>query len=81
MDFLYDDEQDALREAVKGLVGKAYGDNESRRQAVAADPGFDEKLWARMAEMGLLGLPFPRRTAGSAPARSRSASSARSSAG
>ena len=22
------------------------------------DPGFDEKLWARMAEMGLLGLPF-----------------------
>ena len=21
-------------------------------------PGFDEKLWARMAEMGLLGLPF-----------------------
>ena len=23
MDFLYDDEQDALREAVKGLMGKA----------------------------------------------------------
>ena len=33
MDFLYDDEQDALREAVKGLVGKAYGDYENRRQA------------------------------------------------
>ncbi|MDX6375188.1 MAG: hypothetical protein QOD98_4176 [Nocardioidaceae bacterium] len=58
MDFLYDDEQDALREAVKGLVGKAYGDYENRRQAVADDPGFDEKLWVRMAEMGLLGLPF-----------------------
>ncbi len=63
MDFLYDDEQDALREAVKGLVGKAYGDYENRRQAVArqegeSDPGFDEKLWMRMAEMGLLGLPF-----------------------
>jgi alkylation response protein AidB-like acyl-CoA dehydrogenase len=58
MDFLYDEEQDALREAVKGLVGKAYGDYENRRQSVADDPGFDEMLWARMAEMGLLGLPF-----------------------
>ncbi len=63
MDFLYDDEQDALREAVKGLVGKAYGDYENRRQATKSDetsddPGFDEQLWARMAEMGLLGLPF-----------------------
>ncbi len=63
MDFLYDDEQDALREAVKGLVGKAYGDYENRRQAVArqegeSDPGFDEKQWMKMAEMGLLGLPF-----------------------
>jgi alkylation response protein AidB-like acyl-CoA dehydrogenase len=58
MDFDYDDEQDALRDAVRGLVGKAYGDYENRRKAVADDPGFDEKLWVRMAEMGLLGLPF-----------------------
>ncbi len=58
MDFTYDEEQDALRDAVRGLVGKAYSDYENRRQAVAEDPGFDEKLWARMAEMGLLGLPF-----------------------
>ena len=58
MDFLYDDEQDALREAVRGLVGKAYGDYENRRQAAKDDPGFDEKQWTRMAEMGLLGLPF-----------------------
>jgi alkylation response protein AidB-like acyl-CoA dehydrogenase len=58
MDFLYDDEQDALREAVKGLMGKAYSDYENRRQAVKDDPGFDEKQWTKMAEMGLLGLPF-----------------------
>jgi alkylation response protein AidB-like acyl-CoA dehydrogenase len=58
MDFLYDDEQDALRDAVKGLVGKAYGDYENRRRVVEKDPGFDEELWGRMAEMGLLGLPF-----------------------
>jgi alkylation response protein AidB-like acyl-CoA dehydrogenase len=58
MDFKYDDEQDALREAVRGLAGKAYSDYENRRTAVKDDPGFDEKQWARMAEMGLLGLPF-----------------------
>src|SRR3712207_3165801 len=58
MDFTYDDEQDALRDAVRGLVGKAYADFENRRRAVEDDPGFDEKLWTRMAEMGLLGLPF-----------------------
>jgi alkylation response protein AidB-like acyl-CoA dehydrogenase len=64
MDFLYDDEQDALRDAVKGLVGKAYGDYENRRKAVADDLGFDEKLWVRMAEMGLLGLPFAEENGG-----------------
>ncbi len=63
MDFLYDEEQDALREAVKGLVGRAYGDYENRRRAAKSDgtsddPGFDEKQWTKMAEMGLLGLPF-----------------------
>ena len=26
MDFTYDEEQQALREAVRGLVGKAYSD-------------------------------------------------------
>ncbi|MBB6627156.1 acyl-CoA dehydrogenase family protein [Nocardioides sp. KIGAM211] len=65
MDFTYDDEQQALREAVRGLVGKAYSDFESRRQAVKEDPGFDEKLWARLAEMGILGLPFREEDGGS----------------
>ena len=58
MDFSYDDEQKALREAVRGLVGKTYADHDHRREVTAQDPGFDERLWARMAEMGLLGLPF-----------------------
>ncbi|MCW2853110.1 MAG: acyl-CoA dehydrogenase [Nocardioides sp.] len=58
MDFTYDDEQVALRDAVRGLVGKAYNDYEHRRQVAKEDPGFDEKQWARLAEMGVLGLPF-----------------------
>ena len=57
MDFTYDDEHDALRQAVAGLLSRAY-DGEKRRAVVAADPGFDEKTWAALAEMGLLGLPF-----------------------
>jgi alkylation response protein AidB-like acyl-CoA dehydrogenase len=57
VDFTYDSEQTALREAVSGLLGRAYG-GDQRRAVVATDPGFDEKTWARLAEMGVLGLPF-----------------------
>ena len=58
MDFTYDDEQKALREAVRGLANKAYAEFENRRKATAEAPGFDEAQWARLAEMGVLGLPF-----------------------
>ena len=57
MNFDYDSEQAALREAVSTLLQRAYG-GEQRRQVTATDPGFDEKTWARLAEMGVLGLPF-----------------------
>ncbi len=56
MDFTLDGEQTALRDAVRGLL-KTY-DPERRREVVAEDPGFDEKMWERLAEMGVLGLPF-----------------------
>ena len=82
MDFKYDDEQDALREAVRGLVGKAYGDYENRRRATKDDPGFDEKQWAQDGRDGpARACRSPRTTAASGPDRSRSASCARSSAG
>src|SRR6476469_7007714 len=64
MDFTYDEEQQALREAVRGLVGRSYADFENRRRAVADEPGYDEKLWTRLAEMGVLGLPFDERYGG-----------------
>ncbi|MCX6395540.1 MAG: acyl-CoA/acyl-ACP dehydrogenase [Propionibacteriales bacterium] len=60
MDFELDDEQTALRDAVRGLL-KGYDpatNFEHRRQVTAAEPGYDEALWSRLAEMGLLGLPF-----------------------
>ena len=58
MDFAYDDEQQALREAVRGLLATTYADHEARRRTVATDDGFDRVLWGRLAEMGILGLPF-----------------------
>lgn len=60
MDFTLDEEQEALRDAVRGLL-KGYDpavDAERRRQVTDEDPGFDERLWGKLAEMGLLGLPF-----------------------
>ncbi|MFL6023998.1 MAG: acyl-CoA dehydrogenase family protein [Marmoricola sp.] len=60
MDFELDDEQTALRDAVRGLL-KVYDpatNSERRRIVTSTDPGYDEDLWGRMAEMGLLGLPF-----------------------
>jgi alkylation response protein AidB-like acyl-CoA dehydrogenase len=57
VEFSYDDEQVALREAVAGLLARAYG-GDLRREVTATEPGFDEKTWGRLAEMGVLGLPF-----------------------
>jgi alkylation response protein AidB-like acyl-CoA dehydrogenase len=60
MDFTLDEEQEALRDAVGGLL-KQYDpavDAERRREVTSKDPGFDEALWGRLAEMGVLGLPF-----------------------
>ncbi|TXL60670.1 acyl-CoA dehydrogenase family protein [Aeromicrobium terrae] len=58
MDFTLDDEQEALRDAVRGLLGKAYDSSETRREVTKQDPGFGEDTWQRLAEMGVLGLPF-----------------------
>jgi len=58
VNFDFDSEQNDLREAVRGLLARSYSDSEQRRAVVKTDPGFDEKTWARLAEMGLLGLPF-----------------------
>jgi alkylation response protein AidB-like acyl-CoA dehydrogenase len=58
MDFTLDSEQTALRDAVRGLLGKAYGSSADRRTVTKTDPGWDERTWQRLAEMGALGLPF-----------------------
>jgi alkylation response protein AidB-like acyl-CoA dehydrogenase len=56
MDFTLDSEQTALRDAVRGLL-KGY-DAEHRPRGHEERPGFDEDMWSKLAEMGILGLPF-----------------------
>lgn len=60
MDFTLDEDQTALRDAARGLL-KGYDPNvdaERRRTVTGTDPGYDTALWARLADAGLLGLPF-----------------------
>lgn len=58
MDFTLDTEQEALRDAVRGLLTKAYDNSETRRAAVGEEPGWKADTWRRLADMGVLGLPF-----------------------
>lgn len=58
MDFTLDAEQIALRDAVRSLLGRAYDSSETRREITKTDPGWDDKAWQQLAEMGALGLPF-----------------------
>ncbi|MBC9227076.1 acyl-CoA dehydrogenase [Aeromicrobium sp. 636] len=56
MDFTIDSEQKALVKAVRGLITNVYDSSETRREATATDPGFT--AWEKLAEMGVLSLPF-----------------------
>ncbi|WP_066909345.1 acyl-CoA dehydrogenase family protein [Millisia brevis] len=58
MHFEFDDEQKMLRDTVRDLLAKTYGDAEARRRAVATDPGYSTEVWRQLAETGILGLTF-----------------------
>ncbi|KHL12494.1 hypothetical protein CLV56_1794 [Mumia flava] len=56
MDFNLDNEQIALRDAVRSLLAASA---DGREKVVATEPGWDREVWGRIAEMGLLGLTLP----------------------
>jgi alkylation response protein AidB-like acyl-CoA dehydrogenase len=56
MDFAWSAEQLALRDAVLDFGRRALQDDVSERDRTAA---FSRELWARCAEFGVQGLPFP----------------------
>jgi alkylation response protein AidB-like acyl-CoA dehydrogenase len=58
MDFELSQEQQLLADTFKRFAANDYT-FEARTRIVASPAGWSEKVWASLAEMGLLGLPFP----------------------
>jgi pimeloyl-CoA dehydrogenase small subunit len=57
MDFDLSEEQRLLKESVDGLLTDAY-DFDQRKKYMAERRGWSKTLWGKLAEQGLLGLPF-----------------------
>ncbi|UPK34466.1 acyl-CoA dehydrogenase family protein [Bradyrhizobium sp. 186] len=58
MDLDLSEEQRLLKDGVERLMRDHYS-FEDRRKYLTEKAGFSEAMWARYAELGLLGLPFP----------------------
>jgi pimeloyl-CoA dehydrogenase small subunit len=58
MDFEFSDDQRLLKDSVDKLIGPAYDDLGHRKKMQATTLGYDESLWAKYADLGLLSLPF-----------------------
>ena len=57
MDFNFTDEQTMVRDSLSRLVRENY-DFDTRRSVVEGEAGWRPEIWAQLAELGLLGLPF-----------------------
>jgi pimeloyl-CoA dehydrogenase small subunit len=57
MDFDLSEEQRLLKESVDGLLTDSY-DFDARKKYMAEKGGWSKSLWGKLAEQGLLGLPF-----------------------
>src|ERR1700676_1822653 len=57
MDFDLSEEQRLLKESVDGLLRSSY-DFDARKKYMAEKGGWSKAIWGKLAEQGLLGLPF-----------------------
>jgi len=57
MDFEYSDEQRLFSETLRKFLNTGYG-FDARAKIIASSAGLSEDVWAAMAEMGILGVPF-----------------------
>src|ERR1700750_2901442 len=57
MDFDLSEEQRLLKESLDGLLTDAY-DFEQRKKYMKEKGGWSQAIWGKLAEQGLLGLPF-----------------------
>jgi len=58
VDFSLTEEQQLLRDSLARFVANEYA-FEARSRIVASDKGWSERVWAQLAELGLLGVAFP----------------------
>jgi pimeloyl-CoA dehydrogenase small subunit len=58
VDFDLSDEQRLLKDSVDRFLANRYG-FEQRKRAMAEPEGWSREVWGQLAELGLLGLPFP----------------------
>src|ERR1700737_1259493 len=57
MDFDLSEEQRLLKESVDGLLNDSY-DFDARKKYAAEKGGWSKSVWSKLAEQGLLGVPF-----------------------
>src|SRR5690348_13175045 len=57
MDFEYSDEQRLLSETLRKFLSTGYS-FDARSKIVASPSGVSEDVWAALAEMGILSVPF-----------------------
>jgi pimeloyl-CoA dehydrogenase small subunit len=57
VDFNFTEEQQMVRDGLARLVREEYG-SETRREVIASDAGWRPEIWAQLAELGILGMPF-----------------------
>ncbi|WP_299193882.1 acyl-CoA dehydrogenase family protein [uncultured Erythrobacter sp.] len=57
MDFNFTEEQDMVRDGLSRLVREQY-DSETRRGVIESEAGWRPEIWAQLAELGILGMPF-----------------------
>jgi pimeloyl-CoA dehydrogenase small subunit len=63
MDFDLSDEQRLLKDSVERLLAERY-EFDARKKYGATPEGFSREMWARYAELGILGLPFDEKHGG-----------------
>jgi alkylation response protein AidB-like acyl-CoA dehydrogenase len=56
MDFNFTSEQEQLRDTVNRLIEREYEFNKQRHGIINSTEGYSEKVWASMAEIGMLGI-------------------------
>jgi len=57
VDFNFTEEQEMVRDGLTRMVREQY-DWETRRAAIESEAGWRPEVWAQLAELGILGMPF-----------------------